>query len=239
MAKEKSTGSGQSTQRSRMARRSRSLVETIRAMIVSFELPPGSVVSESDLTKRLGAGRTPVREALLVLSQEYLVKQVPGMGSTVAGLDVTDWAAIEEFQEGLEPFAARLAAMRITDAELEQLEAIVNAARPLAEAGDFDRVAQLNLEFHEALLGATRNQYLFDAAMRLNRYAVRFWRFAYSRGVPMVPSINDHQRIIEALREHDPDEAEKVSHVHWSSASGWFGGGPRPANGDDSATRSL
>ncbi len=211
--------------RRRMARQSTDLVETIRSMIVSFELPPGAVVSESQLAKQLGVGRTPLREALLVLAQEYLIKQIPGMGSTVAGLDIADYALISECQEGLEPFAARLAAVRITEAELGEIESILNAERSAAEAGDVDQAALLNLRFHEAVLAATQNKYLRDAAMRLNRYSVRFWRFAYGRGVPTMPSIGEHERILEALRSHSPDEAERVAFDHWHNALGrlWAG----------------
>jgi DNA-binding GntR family transcriptional regulator len=216
MAETEALGATASKPRRRMARQSRDLVETIRSMIANLELPPGSVVSESQLTKQLGCGRSPVREALLILSTEYLIKQVPGLGSTVAGLDITDYTHITELQQAIEPFAVRLAATRITDAELDELDAVLDEARAAVEAGDIDQMANLNLRFHEKVLAATRNQYMVDTAMRLNWYAVRFWRFAYSRGVPMMPSIHEHERILQALRNHDPDEAQKVSHDHWA-----------------------
>lgn len=214
--------------RGRMARQSTDLVETIRSMIANLELPPGSVVSESQLIKELGCGRTPVREALLILSTEHLIKQVPGLGSTVAGLDITDYTFITELQQAIEPFAARLAATRITDAELSELDTILEEARAAVEAGDIDIMATLNLRFHEKVLAATRNQYMVDAAMRLNWYSVRFWRFAYSRGVPMMPSILEHERILRALRNHDPDEAQKVSHDHWADYLTRFWGRGQP-----------
>ena len=199
-----------------MVRQSRDLVETIRSMIANLELAPGTVVSEAQLTEELGCGRTPVREALLILSTEYLIKQVPGLGSTVAGMDITDYTSVTELQQAIEPFAARLAAMRITDAELDELDAILDEARVAVGIGDIDKMAESNLRFHEKLLAATRNQFMVDAAMRLNWCSVRFWRFAYSRGVPMMPSIQEHERILQALRNHDPDEAQKVSHDHWA-----------------------
>jgi GntR family transcriptional regulator, rspAB operon transcriptional repressor len=204
--------------RRRMARQSKDLVDTIRSMIVGFELPPGAVVSEAQLVKQLGAGRTPVREALLILAQEYLVKQVPGMGSTIAGLDIAEYALITELQEGLEPFAARLAAERITEAEVLELDSILDGARAAARAGDVDQVSQLNLRFHESVLAATHNRYVVDAGMRINRYSIRFWRFAYARGVSMTLPIEEHARIVEALRKHDPDEAQRVAYNHWADA---------------------
>ena len=129
MAKTVPAHTARSAPRRRMARQSIDLVDTIRSMIINLELPPGAVVSESQLMKQLGCGRTPVREALLILSNEYLINQVPGMGSTVAGLDITDYTLITELQEALEPFAARLAATHISDVELDQLEAIVAEAK--------------------------------------------------------------------------------------------------------------
>ncbi len=204
--------------RRRMSRRSKDLVQSVRSMIVSFELPPGSVVSEGQLVRQLGAGRTPVREALLILAHEYLVKQVPGMGSTIAGLDIEEYALITELQEGLEPFAARLAAERITEDELQELDSIITRARLAAEAGDVNQVVQLNLRFHETVLTATQNKYIVDTGMRLNRYIIRFWHFAFARGMPMLPAIEENARIAEALRRHDPAEAERVVFAHWADA---------------------
>jgi DNA-binding GntR family transcriptional regulator len=204
-------------------------------MIASFELPPGSVVSESQLGRELGCGRTPVREALLILSTEYLVRQIPGLGSTVAGLDIADYTSVTELQQAIEPFAVGLAATRITNAELDELDAVLDEARAAVESGDIDAMASLNLRFHEGVLAAARNKYIEDAAMRLNWYSVRFWRFAYSRGVPMMPSIHEHERILQALRNHDPDEAQKVSRDHWADyLTRFWGGEPtaRPAGGD-------
>jgi DNA-binding GntR family transcriptional regulator len=225
VAEAKSPRATESQPRRRMVRQSKDLAETIRSMIANLELPPGSVVSESQLGSELGCGRTPVREALLILSTEYLIKQIPGVGSTVAGLDITDYTYITELQQAIEPFAVGLAATRITDAELDELDALLDQAKVAVESNDIDAMAQLNLRFHEKVLAASRNKYMVDAAMRLNWYSVRFWRFAYSRGVPMMPSIHEHERIVQALRNHDPVEAQKVSRDHWADYLTRFWGG--------------
>ncbi|MCJ7795904.1 MAG: GntR family transcriptional regulator [Thermoleophilia bacterium] len=135
-------------------------------MIVDFTLPPGGVVSEIQLMRQLGVGRTPVREALLVLAQELLVKQVPGMGSVVAGLDISDFALVAQCQQAIEPFAARLAAVRITVAEVAELESALARAQTALDSGDLGAVVKANLEFHPAVLTATANRYLADERMR-------------------------------------------------------------------------
>jgi len=187
-------------------------------MIVDFTLPPGSVVSETQLMRRLGVGRTPVREALMVLAQEFLVKQIPGMGSVVAGLDISDFALVAQCQQAIEPFAVRLAASRITEEEIEDLQSILARTQTALDEGDLGVVVNANLEFHFAVLTATGNHFLADAAMRLQRCAVRFTRFAYERGVPPGRSIEEHLRIVDALSRHLPDEAEERALEHWSNA---------------------
>jgi len=183
-------------------------------MIVSLELAPGSIVSESQLTKQLGFGRTPIREALLVLAQEHLIKPVPGVGSTVAGLNVSDFGLLNECQQTLEPFAARLVAERITDVEVSELQSILDEARLAAEKGDLTLLVMKDVDFHAVMCEATRNPHLTDSMMRVHRLAVRFARYAYDRGAPALTSVEEHQRILDALASHAPDEAEGLMQEH-------------------------
>src|SRR2546429_4017456 len=89
----------------------------IRDQIITLNLPPGSVIEESRLRQELGLGRTPIREALRRLAQEDLVAVIPNRGTFVAGITITDLAAITEIRVELEGFAFRLAAERATPDE--------------------------------------------------------------------------------------------------------------------------
>ena len=89
----------------------------IRSMIISCELPPGSVISESDLMQSLQMGRTPIREALRNLANEKLIEVYPRRGMFVAGVDVKDLTAISEVRGNLEILAAGYAAERATAAD--------------------------------------------------------------------------------------------------------------------------
>jgi DNA-binding GntR family transcriptional regulator len=215
MSKPVLSGVGSGPSHRRMARRSKDVVETVRTMIVSSELPPGTIVNESQLAERLGFGRTPVREALLLLAQEYLVKQVPGMGTTVAGLDISEYAMAAECLEVFEPFAATLAAGRITDDEVRELEAILTEARSAVERQDIDLLVRLDLRFHDAVVDSTRNRYLADAAKRLGRFGAAFTRYFYGRGASFAQAVAEHERILEALRNRDPDAAGRATKEHW------------------------
>src|ERR1044072_1469456 len=89
----------------------------IREMIVTLELPPGSLLSERELMERLRLGRTPVREALRALARERLVEVYPRRGMFVSSVDVRDLAGLSEVRSTLEPRAARLAAERAPEAD--------------------------------------------------------------------------------------------------------------------------
>lgn len=129
----------------------------IREWIVTLDLAPGSVVSERELMGRLGLGRTPVREALRDLAREQLVDVFPRRGMFVSGVDVGDIAGLSEVRLVLETEAARLAAERRNETDLEETAALLeelarstptavgNAARardsrtPQAAFGDLPR----------------------------------------------------------------------------------------------------
>ena len=102
----------------------------IRELIVTLELPPGSVVSERELMERLELGRTPVREALRDLAREQLVEVYPRRGIFVSGVDVGDIAGLSEVRRVLEGQAARLAAERRNDRRSDRHRGAARRARP-------------------------------------------------------------------------------------------------------------
>ena len=97
----------------------------IRDLIVSVELGPGAVIDERALMEALGIGRTPVREALRRLAQEKLVEVYPRRGMFVTGVDVGDLALLTEVRAVLESEAARLAAVRATAGERDELGELI------------------------------------------------------------------------------------------------------------------
>src|SRR5436305_62980 len=84
------------------------------------------MISERELTERLAIGRTPVREALRRLAQEKLGDVYPRRGIFVSAVDVRDLARLCEVRAVLEPEAARLAAERATQADLDRLAALIH-----------------------------------------------------------------------------------------------------------------
>src|SRR2546427_13080591 len=98
--------------------------------IVRLEMPPGSVVNEAQLREDLRIGRTPIREALQRLARENLVRSIPHRGTFVTDVNITDLARITEVRIVLEAHAARLAAEKLTTADREAIEGLLELLRP-------------------------------------------------------------------------------------------------------------
>ena len=126
-------------------------------MLITCELKPGQVIVESQLTDQIKVGRTPVREALKRLSWEKLICIIPRQCMIVSELSGRDLESICQLRYALSALAGRLAAARRTGDELRELCSIADKTR--AETIPEKRIL-LGREFHRAVSGITRNEFL-------------------------------------------------------------------------------
>ena len=147
----------------------------LEEMIVTLRLPPGQVLSESELIEQLGIGRTPVREALQRLAFEGLVVIMPRRGILVSEINHTKQLALLDLRREVERLVMRRAARRATD---EERAAFAKLARDLGEAADNnDDVAfmRLDLEFNRLSIKTCRNEYAERSMQLIQGLARRFW----------------------------------------------------------------
>jgi DNA-binding GntR family transcriptional regulator len=183
----------------------------LRDLIVSLELPPGSIVNERELMERLGLGRTPVREALRALAQEGLVEVYPRRGIFVSNVDVGDLASLSEVREVLESEAARLAAERATSEERAEAAALVEELDRTVGAR---QLIELDQRIHRHVYRAAHNPFLEKT---LNEYYVltlRIWFLALDRVARLDEAVQEHRELMEAIRDGDPDRAEETMRRH-------------------------
>jgi DNA-binding GntR family transcriptional regulator len=186
--------------------------ERIKEMILTMQLRPGQMLTETELGAQLGLGRMPVREALQRLAQEDLVTIVPRKGSFVVPLQLDDLQQVFELRLALECLSARLAAERITEEELRQLEELVEHNRDISE-GTAAHV-QVDRAFHLGVAAASRNAYLVRALERLLNLALRL---LYMSGSPMArvsEILPEYRSILDALRRRDGEAACRAMEAH-------------------------
>ena len=199
-------------------RSSDNIEEKLVEMIISLELPPGSVISEVDLIDRLHCGRTPLREALQRLAQEYLIVSIPRKGMFVAELDLINYVKLIEAVGLLESFSAYLAVDQCSNDEIDDLEENITSAQEAYSRGDLLRVAELDFEFHRRIAGFTRNEYIVDTFIRLYRLTSRYFFIALRNGLDLKISTDEHQRIVKGFRRRDAEEVKNVMYLHMVEA---------------------
>lgn len=142
--------------------------EALRGMILSGELQPGDRVVENRLTDQLGVSRPPLREAMRVLEQEGLIRQVPRKGAVVTPLTAHDIYEIVTLRDDLERMAITLGVPVRSPERLERLRRAFADLEDAAGAGDSAEVTGRSFAFHLAVVGLAGHRRLEDAYRSLS-----------------------------------------------------------------------
>jgi DNA-binding GntR family transcriptional regulator len=147
----------------------------IEEMIVSRQLMPGAMISEGQIGKQLGMGRTPIREAVSRLKHIGFVEVHPRRGVLVSGVDVIRHLELLEVRRPLEETVVRHAVERGTTNDLKDLQTIARDLAVAAKAGDRIRYFRSKRSLHEAEVRAANNEVLTRTMQALHAQSRRFW----------------------------------------------------------------
>lgn len=191
--------------------------QTIRDNILNGVYQENEELRENTIAKELGVSRTPVREALRQLELEGLVKIVPNKGACVTGItrkDVKDIYAIRSMLEGL---CARWATEHITDAQIDELEEIIMLSEfhlKRGKEGQSQQVTELDGKFHEILYNASDSRILKHVLSDFHKYVRMARKASVADPARAEKSIEEHKRILQAIKNRDADAAENLANVH-------------------------
>jgi DNA-binding GntR family transcriptional regulator len=184
--------------------------EKLRSWIIDGRLEPGVPIRERDLAAQFGVSRLPVREAIRMLEGEGFVEIRARRGAVVRTLTRKDVQEVFDVREALEILEARLAALNIQDAASRRLRWLIEESQHALQAGDRDRFADINAEFHETISEASSNRTLSATLMPL---AGRLqWNPAQNADSERI--LREHKALSDAITAHDADRAEKEARVH-------------------------
>ncbi|TXI18103.1 MAG: GntR family transcriptional regulator [Roseateles sp.] len=195
-------------------RLSEQLRETIEEEVATGKLKPGTHLDELELAARFGVSRTPIRETLSLLAGEGLVEIRPRRGAVVAQLSPARLVEMFEVMAELEAMSARLAARRIKDDALAQLEQLHSRCEQAAQAGDPDAYFYANEEFHKAVYRAAQNEYLIEQAFSLQRKLRPYRRLQLRVRNRLPRSLAEHQAVLDAIRANQPEQAAQAMRGH-------------------------
>jgi DNA-binding GntR family transcriptional regulator len=186
------------------------ILEMIRESILKGTLKPGEKVAEPELAERFGISRTPIREAFRQLESEGYLTVIPRKGAVVTSLserDVDEFYAIKSILEG---YAARLAAKRLTDKDIERLETINTKLAELAADGDVKNFFRVHNEFHDLFIRAADNEKLQELIEQVGMKFNRLRMASLSLPGRMEISVAEHKKIIEAFKAGNGEAADRV-----------------------------
>lgn len=212
------------------------VAEKIKQYIVDQRLEAGDKLpTETELCDTMGVARHTLREGIKRLSQLGIVESKTGSGTYVSELSyekmeeylvfLTDRKEISkqeiyDVRIALESTAAAAAARNATDAELHQMEVILNRMRRAVDASDYTRFVEHNVEFHNAVVDISQNRLLIGITQiiqNLIRYSMYGTESDFKRNIQS--SYEGHVEIYESIRNHDEEAASRCMTKHLRESS--------------------
>lgn len=186
--------------------------------IINLELPPGSAISENDLSVSLNLSRTPVREALIEMTRLDLVKIYPQKGSFVSRIDYDLIEEAKFIRLSLELAALRLLCEQGIPADVLTLfhENLAAQQRYVQTPGTYNTMLELDNDFHKLIFQAVNKQRTYDfirtQMVHFDRLRVLAYRIL--KAEKNEQTLNDHENIMYAMEKRDAELAEMVMSRH-------------------------
>jgi DNA-binding GntR family transcriptional regulator len=190
------------------------IVTELRNAIVSGEYKSGDHLTETALSLRFGASRTPIREALNRMEKEGFIKITPGKGARVVKLSLKDISDIYDMLIVLEGLACKLACNQLTDEQIGKLEQLYLKTMKASGRKNLDLMSELNIQFHWIITEATSNSYLIDVRFKFRNLIDQFGRISYLVPGQIKATLVEHQKIIDAFKRRNPTSAELLTKKH-------------------------
>jgi DNA-binding GntR family transcriptional regulator len=183
----------------------------VRRKIVECDLLPGSEVTERGLMARYGLGKAPLREALVKLGHDGLVRAMPRRGYLVSPVTIQDVHDIFELRLLLEPAAARVAAGHVDRPTLDQLNELCRTGYTPGNRESETRFLEVNRRFHVAIAEASGNRRLALVLAQLLEEMERLFHLGLQVRNRSGEMEHEHAALIDALARGDADAAERAT----------------------------
>ena len=206
-----------SRKRAKPTSRAEEIYARLREDVFEFRLLPGQRFTETELAEHYGASRTPVREALLRLQTEGLVRGYFRSGWEVVPIDFTRFDHLYELRKLVEVHAVRKLSMRELAAEMQSMLdalAAVWIVDKSARLSDARKISQLDESFHTSLVAAAGNPEILRVHAEITDRIriIRRLDFTYAHRVSN--TYDEHAAILRAIQRHKPDQAELLIRAH-------------------------
>jgi len=195
----------------------------IKNMIIDRKLFPGEKIIQEKLAQNLGISRTPLVNALKYLEKEKLIESKPRRGFFVRLFSKEELISIFELREVLEGLAARRAAQSINDVMIKQLRSFFKNYVRVKDIKNFKEYVREDRRFHNFIIEIGSKEFLKGILVTYNVISFSYQLVAQEGLVrPPNETIHEHLAVINAICEHDSEEAEKLMRTHFQKSAAFL-----------------
>lgn len=203
--------------RPRTATAASKIYSDLRAELVSLERRPGEAISEAQIALSYGVSRTPVREAILKLSDEGLLEIYPQSGIFVSRIPIAALPEAIIIRKALEETTARLAAERATSSQILALRSVLERQREARAAGDSETFHQADDLFHATVADVAGYPGIWKFIQQVKVHVDRYRRLTLPQQGRIPKVIIEHEAVLTAIEAHDPEQARRAMEAHLES----------------------
>lgn len=188
-------------------------LRTIKGNIISLDLPPGSLVSESELAAQMGLSRTPVREALIELSKVKIVTITPQKPSMISRINYDLVEEARFLRNLLECAVIELACDMASPQNIEQLDENIQLQNFYLERNSSEQLMIMDDAFHAMLFDIAQKSQIHSITQNFSIHFDRVRRMALD-SVKDLKIVEDHVALLEAVRKKQPKQARSLMQMH-------------------------
>ena len=188
--------------------------DRLRERVATLDLVPGQALSEKELAAGLNISRTPVREALIRLSEDGLIDIYPQFGTFVAPIRTAAVLSAQFIRRSLECALAEAAARRNDGAAIARMMALIGEQRRALRARDDAAFFSLDERMHEAMAAAAGHPLAWGTIQQSKIHLDRVRRLLLPGDLKTRRLVEEHERILAAVHAGDPGRAGEAMRVH-------------------------
>ncbi|MAQ00536.1 MAG: GntR family transcriptional regulator [Pseudomonadota bacterium] len=187
----------------------------LRVDIVEGAIPPGSKLSETELSTKYQVSRAVIREAINRLESCHLVERKANVGARIVSLTPQGLIQLYQVREALEGMAARLAAKNMSDQEIADLTALLDNHFQTVKGGESYYQEAGDLDFHYRIILGSKNQHLIEVLVNGIYHLIRMYRVQFGMAGPRVTTaFDEHKHVVQAIANRDEELAEMLMRRH-------------------------
>lgn len=194
------------------------VLSSLKEDILNGELKAGESLIESKVSEQLGVSRTPVREAIRQLESEGLVEYIQNKGAVIKGISHKDTLDIFTIRMKIEGLAAKWAAEKITNKEIEEMKEYIELEEFYTAKKDSIRLMKMDTKFHNIIFKASKSGPLMHMLNSFHHFLQLARASSLEVPIRAEEALNEHKAIMNAIIEKDPDKAEKLMNNHVKKA---------------------